>query len=256
MFRFSAVLIALCISFGASSAYAHDFWVNASDPKDQLVRVDIGYGHHFPEPEPIPEKRLHIFEAPRLVTPDGASELEQSGENYAYQLKKDLKKGSYLVLGKYRPTFWSKGPDGWDMKDRKQIPEATTCEKVTMFSKAVFNVDGSQDESFITKPAGTRLEIVPMANPAKIKPGDKFPVQVLFEGAPLRTAEITATFGGFSDTECKAFQGKTDLKGIINIIPLKAGYWFAKVKHNTEFEDKARCDKELLISTLTFHINN
>ena len=33
--------------------------------------------------------------------------MTQKGENYAYESKKALKKGSYLVLGDYKPTFWS-----------------------------------------------------------------------------------------------------------------------------------------------------
>jgi uncharacterized GH25 family protein len=245
----------VCISLTPINAFAHDFWVNATGPDKGIVKVDIGYGHGFPAPETIPEKRTKLFEVPYLLTPEGKVALESGKKNYAYQVKKDLAKGSYLAIGIYKPTFWCKNADGWAMKDRTQMPDATYCEDARMFAKAVLNVDGSQDEAFVTKPAGLELEIVPLINPAKVKPGDKLPVQVLYQGKPVKTEVLSAVFGGFSKNEAKAFYGRTDLRGKIDIIPLKAGYWYAKVQHNVEAKDKTKCDEIVLVTTLAFHIS-
>jgi uncharacterized GH25 family protein len=51
MFRFakkrllSLAVASVAFSFllGSSSVYAHDFWVNASAPKKDLVKAEIGY---------------------------------------------------------------------------------------------------------------------------------------------------------------------------------------------------------------------
>ncbi len=181
--------------------------------------------------------------------------LDQVGENYAYQKKLHLQKGSYMILGFCQPSFWSKGPGGWAQKDRIQRPDATLAREAILCAKTIFNIQGGEDDDFITKPTGQKLEIVPMISPGKVKVGNKFPVKVLYDGEPVKTINVEATFAGFSDKNYKAFQGRTDLKGRIDIIPLKSGYWVVKVKHVIEHSNKKRADEFVLVSTLTFKIN-
>jgi uncharacterized GH25 family protein len=247
-------LLAFCLSM-ITSVYAHEFWINAPEPKNGLVRADIGYGHAFPKPEPIAADRIHIFKPLQLITPDGLSTLEQSGENYAYQKKENLKKGSYMVIGSYQPTFWSNGPGGWTQTDRTQRSDAVYVEEAIMCAKTIVNVQGGADDNLITKPVGQRLEIVPLINPAKVKVEEKLPLQVLFDGKPAKTVNIEATFDGFSDKGYKAFQGQTDLRGHVDFIPLKGGYWVVAAKHVLDHPDKAKADEVVLVSTFTFQIN-
>jgi uncharacterized GH25 family protein len=237
------------------AAQAHELWVNASGFKDGLLKADLGYGHDFPGPEPIAAERLHIFKPLELFTPEKVITLDQVGENYAYQKKAKLKKGSFLVIGTYQPTFWSKGPGGWSQTDRIQRPDATYVEEAIMCAKTIVDVDGAADEDFIARPVGQRLEIVPQTHPAKVNVAGKFPLQVLCDGKPAKFVVVEATFAGFSDKDYKAFQGRTDREGHIDVIPLQAGYWIVKVKHAFDHPDKARADEVVLVSTLTFTIN-
>lgn len=253
---FAVTLMAVFL-IAATGAFAHEMWVNADEPKDGVLNAVLGYGHTFPEPEAIAEDRLHIFKPLTLVAPSGSVEMEQKGEHpYDYQAKTDLKKGTVLVLGEYRPTFWSNGEGGWKQTDRKTRPDATYVEEAIMYGKTILNIGGAMDEDLIAKPVGQRLEIVPQTNPAKLKAGEKFRVQVLVDGEPLKIAQVFATFGGFShDPEnTKAFVGKTDLRGMIDIIPLKHGYWYAKVTHKMPHADKTVADEIVMASTLSFHI--
>lgn len=252
MKRLQTLFLAIFV-FGATQVAAHDLWVNANAAKGSPVQAELGYGHSFPAPEDIPEARMHIFEPMRLAAPSGLEELASTGKNYEFSGKKALEKGSYLVLATYKPTFWSNGDGGWQMKNRLERPDAKLCEEASMFGKAILNVDGATDAEFISKPVGQKLEIVPLANPATVKAGEKLPVQVLFEGKPLLAAKVYATFAGFSKTSM-AFFGTTDAKGMLDIIPLKPGYWLAKVEHSTKFPDTAKCDECSYGTTLTFHI--
>lgn len=236
------------------SAQAHELWVMAQPPQDGVFKADIGYGHDFPNLEPIPAKRLHIFEPLVLVTPAGKITLDQVGENYAYQKKIDLKKGSYPVLGFYKPTFWSNGTGGWAQTDRAQRPDADYVEEAIMYGKTIVNVEGASDDSFISKPVGQRLEIVPLVNPAKVKVGDKMPLQVLLDGKPARELAVNATFGGFSDKGYQAFAGKTDVRGCIDFLPLKEGYWIVRASHKSQHSDPKKADELVLNSSLTFNI--
>ena len=55
---------------------------------------------------------------------------------------------------------------------KETIKNAKFCRRATMSAKSVINVGAGDD--FITKSTGQRLEIVPLANPAKFKVGEPF----------------------------------------------------------------------------------
>ncbi len=246
--------VALAVVVFPLQASAHDFWVNATQEASGPVKAQIGYGHDFPAAEAIAADRLHIFKPLRLVTAEGTVDMTQKGENYAYESAAALKKGSYLVLGDYKPTFWSQNADGWKQANRSQMTDATYCEEAVMTGKAILNVEGGVDTTLITQPTGQKIEIVPQVNPASVKPGGVFPIQVLYEGKPVKTAEVTATLAGFPSKESKAFYGRTDLKGMIDVIPLQSGYWFIQVKHKAPYSDLKLCDEVVAVGTLSFHI--
>ena len=269
MRKFFSVMVAgaLFAAFLGATAEAHEFWVNA-DYKDGLLKADLGYGHEFPDPEVIPDDRTHLFEPLKLITPEGATEMTLAGaNNFNYEVKADLKKGDYLVIGNYKPTFWAKGPEGWKQADKAKYKEmtkadATYAEEAAMYAKLVMNVDGADGTDLITKPVGQRLELVPQVNPATVKPGQRFPVLVLLDGKPAKTAEVKAVYAGFTGeakdgdpvNEYKCFWGRTGLDGIINIIPVKAGYWNAFVQLSVPYSDTAVADETVLVSRLTFTI--
>ena len=104
--------------------------------------------------------------------------------------------------------------------------------------------------------------MVPQVNPATVKPGGRFPVQVLVDGKPVKMAEVKAVYAGFNGgakdgdpaNEYKAFWGRTDLNGIINIIPVKAGFWNAYAEVKVPYPDTAVADEYVWVSRLTFSI--
>ena len=260
----AVIVLSLC----SVAADAHEFWINAKAPEGGVLKADIGFGHGFPDPETIPEDRIAVFEPLNLVTPEGTTAMVQTGsDNFHYEVKADLKKGDYLVIGNYKPTFWAKGPEGWKQADKAKYKEltkadATYAEEAAMFAKLVMNVDGADGTDLITKPVGQRLELVPQVNPATVKPGQRFPVLVLLDGKPAKTAEVKAVYAGFAGmtkdgdpaNEYKCFWGRTGLDGIINIIPVKAGYWNAFVQVKIPYADTAVADETVLVSRLTFTI--
>ncbi|NLL36778.1 MAG: DUF4198 domain-containing protein [Fretibacterium sp.] len=262
-------LLALSVLITASGASAHDFWV-AAEFSDGLLKADIGYGHDFPNPEPIAEDRTQLFEPLKLITPEGATEMAQTGsDNFHYEVKAELKKGDYLVCGDYKPTFWANGPEGWRQADRSKYKEltkvdATRVQESAMLAKLILNVDGADSTNVITKPVGQRLEIVPQVNPATVKPGGRFPVKVLLDGEPVKTTDVRAVYAGFGSPfrekdpakNYQAFVGRTDLEGIVEIIPLKAGFWNAYVKVSIPYADKAVADETSLTARLTFTISD
>lgn len=264
MYRFSKhnlIVAAITVAFTIVSifavvpmSHAHEFWVVPVSYGDGVLKSNIGYGHSFPNCEPIPADRVHIFAPLQIVTSDGAITLDQVEENYKYQKKMPLKKGSYPVIGTYRPTFWSNGPTGWEQKDRKQRPDAAYVQEAIMCAKAILNVQGAADNEFVTKPSGQRLEIVPLVNPAKAKAGGKLEVKVLCDGKPAKGVMVMATYDSHADKKNPAFEGKANADGMVVITPLRPGFWLVKAKHAYEHPDKARADEVVLVSTFAFQI--
>jgi uncharacterized GH25 family protein len=247
---------------GASQA--HSLWVNAAPEQGGLSAIEIGYGDEFPTAEAIPADRLHIFEPAQLIGESGDLVLKPGKENYQFLTEKSLPKGSYAAIALYKPTYWSKNKAGWKQQNRTEMPDALYCEQASMFGKTILNIDGAKETAVISQPQGLKLEIIPLANPATIKPGQPLPIQVLYDGKPLKNADVTATFAGFGDqhehhghthSHAKAFLNQTDSKGKVNVYPLKAGYWVVETEHKLPYADKAKCDESVLLSTLTFTLS-
>lgn len=255
------IVTALLLS---SNAYAHRVWVSAAHTHEgEILKAKLGYGE-FPDYEPIAKSRTNIFKPLTLITEHGAQTLVQAGhQNYEYQSAKPVKDGSYLVVGEYQPTFWSKNADGWARQDMTQMQNATYCEQTRMYGKYIANVGHqSATKDIISRPLGHLVEIVPLDNPANVQVGQPFKVQVLYKGEPLVDVPLTATFAGFDTSdrsqshkvEAQAFSDKTDANGVVNIIPLRQGFWKANVEYKTDFADANVCQKEATYSTLTFEI--
>lgn len=233
-------------------ALAHDVWVFGQN--GDKFTADIGFGHDFPKYEEIPKNKQKSFAPLVVVKKDGSKiELKQTGESYHYEGDK-LKEGSYLLLGEFMPTFLTQDEDGnWHDDGTKQnVKNPKYCLHASLPAKSVINIGGSKDE-FVTKPAGQRLEIIPLENPANFKVDKPFKIKVLFEGKPLKTAKIEGTLEGFLKDK-SAFYATTDLKGETEVLALKKGKWILKATHKFGFEDKNICDDELIIASFTFEI--
>ena len=245
---------------------AHEVWVDAKHTHaGERLQAAIGYGH-FPKQEKIAADRLHIFAPMQLMGKSGLQNLKQQGENYQYVSQTGLPEGSYVVLATYQPTFWSENAAGWKQQSLQQMPDAKYCEQSAMYGKHVLNVGhGVTDNEVITRPVGQMLEIVPLKNPQSIQVGERLPVKVLFKGEPVSGVNVVATFAGFTERpehdhshalEAQAFSHQTNAQGVVDIIPLREGYWKAKVIHKTNHPDQEKCQKLAAYSTLTFHIGS
>lgn len=249
-----------------ASASAHRVWVSADHTHGgEILKAELGYGE-FPDFEPIAQDRLDIFKPLQLITEKGKENLVQKGlYNYQYQSEKPVADGSYLVVGEYKPTFWSKNANGWKRQNIKEMPDATYCEQTRMYGKHIANVGHeSASKDIISKPLGHMLEIVPLDNPANVHVGERFKVKVLFNGEPLPNVVLTATFDGFDTSdrskthkvEAQAFSDVTGNDGTVDIIPLRQGFWKANVEHKVDFPDPKICQKLANYSTLTFQIGH
>ena len=250
-------LLSLCLWLAAAPASAHDFWagVEKAEAGRPLV-VKIGFGHNFPAGEEIPAEDMERYEPLKLLGPNGEIKLLPGAAPRLAVTEKALKPGVYLLLAAAKPGFASRGPEGFQRRPKNEVPGATGCSFGAALGKAVIQVGPPAGAGFITQPVDQTLEIVPLADPAAVKVGEKFPVQVRLKGQPLGRARLEATFAGFAEGQAWAFAGAADEEGRLDIVPLRPGQWLAKAAYDKPYSDPAVCDRERYSATLTFTITD
>ena len=253
------LLFVASLLFLQSQTLAHDFWTIEKEATVGVpLTVLLGFGDNFPDGEEITAEQMKTrFEPLRAWGPDGELSLTPGAEPRLAVSEKPITTGSYLLAASSQIGFNSQTPDGWVRLPKDETKGATRCGYGGNFAKAIVNVGDSTDSGTIQKTLGHKLEIVPLINPVIVKVGQPFPVKVLKDGQPLPRASLGAYFAGFTaDGSALAFSAMTSKEGLVNIIPLRSGYWLAKVNFRGPYADTAKCDTENFNATLTFRIND
>jgi uncharacterized GH25 family protein len=135
---------------------------------------------------------------------------------------------TFIVTGARLPQIWATTPEGLKQVTLK-IPGASNPYKIEKFAKALVNVT-PEDNGFSTV-IGDTLEIVPLTNPATVRPGDALTVRVLFKGQPQPT-NVYATYDGFSKEEnTYAYYTEGHKDGTAEVKITHPGVWIVRVQH-------------------------
>jgi uncharacterized GH25 family protein len=252
---FLLLVVSMFFSF---PVLAHDFWAGVEKATvGEPALVFLGYGHGFPAAEEIlPDVYSERFEPVTLIGPKGEIKLNKGAKAQDFISAEPLTAGSYYLLTSSKASFFSRSPSGFVRKSKAEDTTATACSYGANYGKNLINLAPVGDDSFVTKPTGQKLEIVPQINPEKVKPGDKFPVKVFFSGKPLARASVGAFFDGFSENnQALAFSSSTNEDGLVDIIVLRPGNWLAKVSQSGPYSDLNVCDKETYSASFAFTIS-
>jgi uncharacterized GH25 family protein len=256
-FKFSFALgLVAALAFSAQ-ALAHDFWAEAEAPKpNQQLTAVIGYGHNFPEGEDIkPEAFEARYNQPKVYGDNGQITLTPGKNNRYYLTAEKLPAGNYIVTTETNAAFSTRTKEGWESKPKNEVNDPVKCSNYYRYGKEAIVLGSAKYDGLAAKPLGQDLEIVPQVDPSKIKVGQPFPVKVIYKGQPLRGGEVSAYIAGLvKDNAALFFQASTNPEGIVNIIPLKAGDWLAKVSVDEPYPDPKVCDGINYTATLTFRV--
>lgn len=93
---------------------------------------------------------------------------------------------------------------------------------------------GDAGDALWSEPVGSRLEIMPLTNPAALKAGDELPVRVLFDGRPV-PAMVQATYDD-DGREGHGFVIRTtaDAEGLARVVLDRPGLWVVRTKHGVD----------------------
>lgn len=205
--------LVLCIS----PVRAHDLWINVDRPYLKVgeeAKFFIAFGHNFPHGDIVLKKEdVEVF----AYLPGGKNQRIDTHEEGKFRVGKvkEAEEGT-IILSAYR----------------KQKGTAATVPS-EKYAKTLIQVGDRVEQ--ILKPLGHRIELVPLAHPCAIKPGDFLPVKVIYERKPLSTF-VYATYEGFrSEDEPFACTVKSDEQGIARIKIERGGRWLILCNHKVDF---------------------
>ncbi len=232
------------------SAQAHEFIVKPATTEvanGAMLPVTVMSSHVFMKSEELePAKDVTVFivsggkRTPVTLAPDEAT-FTYTGSATAPS------SSGFIVAGSRLPQIWSLTPDGLKQGTPAELPGARRPMKIEKFSKTLVNMSAA-DETW-KQTLGDRLEVVPMANPAMLKPGQDLRVQILFDGKPLST-RVYATYDGFTDTpNSYAYFTETADDGTAKIRITQPGLWMVRVEQRTD--EKAADHEQYLARAVT-----
>lgn len=133
-------------------------------------------------------------------------------------------------------------------------PKIDLKEAYARYAKTLISV-GENNEGRDT-PTGLKIELVALAHPASLTAGQKMPVQLLYDGKPLKGALLKVFVG--IDTEFK-HQIRTDAEGKVEIPADGAGPYLLNAIHMTEPQSQEAVKRgahwESFWASLTFNRN-
>ena len=243
-------IVSMCAM--TASASAHDVWLSLSGEAANR-RAIVNYGHPDDRPPAFADKVVDLV----AITSSGPVSLlkgiaQTSIEGIAVvQTKPFADDGHTLLAARYDNGFWIKTTDGLSRNaTRRLVPDATDSLWSVKFAKALTGPDAPWEKAL-----GHILEIVPLSDPAKAKPGQTLRLKVLFQGKPLSGVDVERGDGVTAVAEKDIPRFATDADGIASIPIVKAGQHLLVLDHRVSpsaTPDQANSDR--FNATLWFRV--
>lgn len=264
-------LAVLALPLSSVEAMAHEFWIEpetfqvaASDHLAWTLMVGHAADRQL---SPIPNSRITSFgligprghaRDLRVALPEsasggaGAATLDGIGTHMLF-LGTDYGATSRLPARLFNAHAKREGLT-LALRDRN-VSERMSGDRVERYgrhAKAIVRsgADGSADPSWVTRPIGLKLEIVPELDPSSLPRHALLPVRILFEGRPLPGALVKLT-----DLDAHArpvARGRTDEEGRALFRVPHDGRWLVHVVWAKRANPDRDFDFETSFSSLSF----
>lgn len=226
------IILIVCIAFMTGISYAHDAWIEGKDGKFIVV---YGHGKEVETYDAGKVKEVRAYDANGDVI---QVVIEKAG--YPVMVKPI---GKPALLGMFFDNgFWSKTPDGWKNKPKKDVPDAIEASQSMKYSKALLHWN-----SKFSKPLGMKMEIIPLQNPFLLKAGDAFQIQVLLDGKSAQGVGVNA--GGYHRDDVK-----TDQDGMAKVRIEKGGFQIITASVRIPLKDNENADVLSQSANITFEV--
>jgi uncharacterized GH25 family protein len=256
---------------GASSAAAHDFWLQPNEywaSQNAQVQVTLQVGHGpFRQRSPIPARRITRFQAIApdgtvvdlqtrlrlgLAAEDGDFQLPSSGR-YVLVLQTDDQAQTHLPFIRFNDYLQVEGlTPALEQRARLHRMQTDGSERYSRCAKSIVQIGphntGSRQGAL--EPIGLPLEIVPEADPYSVPQSSHLPVRVIYEGRPLAAALIKMTDLAHDASPFETHL--TDQDGRADFMMPHSGTWLLNVIWTKPLPPSEEVDFETVFSSLSF----
>jgi uncharacterized GH25 family protein len=260
----SAFGILLCM---ALAAVGHDMYIMPGDFRPtQGAKVTVGFhvGDSFPESEV--SGRVDRLQNPRLLWQGGSAAISNLRTDGNRNVGDAVVGGSGELIAAVHtlPSLIELEPAKFTdylkeeglsdvMAWRAQHGESGKPgkERYSKFSKSVLLAGSSN--GFANHVVGYPIEIVPEADPYKVKAGGSLPIRVVFRGKPAAGLQIESAWAGAGGTKTTVV-GRTNGNGALTVPLPAAGKWRIHAIKMERCAEPAVADWESFWASLTFDL--
>lgn len=258
-------LIFLVPFLSHSFLFAHDFWIEPATflpPLDKPLEVRVFVGDGFAVEK---ERAFEKGATPRLelIGKTKTNLLSDGKEGETPYLRATIAKSGHhwLVLERERKTLRLEAEkfneylaeEGLErILDQRRLAKEDQKpgrERYSRYLKCLLRAGDKGDDAW-RQTCSCRLEIVPLADPYQLKPGDRLRVRVLFEGKPLPATQIVALHKTGEKVAKQTL--KTNDAGEAEMKATSSGTWMLRLVHMRRCPDAAEGDWESFWASLTF----
>ncbi len=247
----------------ATTALAHDGWSQTNAPiiaAGEVSYVELLMGNHSNHHASyridgkwsLPTTKVYVTN-PAGVKTDITSTIFYTGEEKEVS---DPGKNNYFVS-----SFSSSNPGAYivSVEGDSVFKHGDVASRTLRSAKsfvAVSDVPTANRVAFLkgfSKPVSIdRAELVPLFNPAAVKPNQKVDVQLLMRGKPAAGIEVSLIRRSNSDATTLT----TDANGVISFLTGPADYYLLRAKPSTDEKEAGKFDKTNYEATMTFTVQN
>ncbi|MFH1918369.1 MAG: DUF4198 domain-containing protein, partial [Planctomycetota bacterium] len=172
------------LALWATSATAHQVWVETGAigvaGQEQLVHVCWGHTGDKGTGESLEKQQGRL--SAWVMRPDGQAgrlELAIGSDSFTAKFTPSVP-GSYMIGAERQSGILTREFHG--------IPANT---RIVMYGKSFTHVEGSNNG--LSTPLGMDLEVVPVSDPNRLRPGDIATAKVLFKGKPIGGKDVVVS---------------------------------------------------------------
>lgn len=228
--RRSSIVLGLGVLLFASSALAHDFWLER-----QGGSFLLRYGHHGGEVLPLDAGKVKRLSCRK----DKGAPQDLRAAAVVAPKQLSLTATCAVSSAFFDGGFYSLTPDGEKNLPKNQVPDAVKSWRSKQFAKWI-----DVRSPLGKEPLGDELEIVPVTDLAKVKTGDKASFRVLLAGKPLAGAILAIDHKPLGETD---EQGEARIKVRAKDVEQVSASFRRPVK-------SAEADSEVFEASLTFEV--
>lgn len=269
MKRKTTLAFLLCALLAGQNVFAHDLFLKPDSffaGVNQKITISVMNGTFQQSEGAVNFARLTDASvvAPSGVRSNGKETDFTKNETTAFMSLAPAEAGNYVVglstawrenslkAAEFNEYLTLEGiPDVLENRKRDKELETDGRYRYSKYVKTILQVGSIQTDSYKTV-LGYAVEMIPQANPYKLKKGSTIEILCLKDGKPLvgQTVLTGRESGGKLAAEKSV---RSDDKGIIKIKLDQAGKWYAKFINMVKIDDP-KLNYESLWATLTFEI--